>query len=121
MFKFILKSGTYLYMFRKYKQEIVSMIISLLLIWLIFGIYDDLIKIFHLVDTSSLLYFLFGKWFLIVMIIVYNIVLFKSIRNSIDKDEILEEEIVLPKKSQDILAKKNILTTTDLILKKYSK
>ena len=31
----------------------------------------------------------------------------------------VEEKIVLPIKSQEVLEKKDILTTTDLILKKY--
>ena len=48
-------------------------------------------------------------------IILYNILLIKSIKTA-SKDKIIEnEEIILPKKSQEILDKKDILTTTDLI------
>jgi hypothetical protein len=71
--------------------------------------------------TSTLLYLLLGKWILVALIILYNILLIKSIKKPII-DEILEnEEINLPKKSQEILDKKDILSSTDLILKKYLK
>ena len=119
MMKFLFKTGTYLFIWKKFKTQIISIIASIFLIWLIFGIYDDLIKIFELEDTSTLLYLLLGKWVIFSFIILYNILLIKSIKTP-SKDEIIEnEEIILPKKSQDILDKKDILTTTDLILKKY--
>ena len=87
----------------------------MVLVWLIFGIYDDLIKIFELEDTVTLLYILLGKWLIVCLIILYNILFIKSIK-TISKDKIIEnEEIILPKKSQEILDKKDILTTTDLI------
>ena len=117
--KFLFKTGTYLFIWKKFKTQIISIIASTFLIWLIFGIYDDLIKIFKLENTSTLLYLLLGKWLIVSFIILYNILLIKSIKSP-SKDEIIEnEEIILPKKSQEILDKKDILTTTDLILKKY--
>lgn len=116
---FLFKTGTYLFIWKKFKTQIISVIASIILIWLIFGIYDDLIKIFKLENTSTLLYLLLGKWVIVSFIILYNILLIKSIKSS-SRDEIIEnEEIILPKKSQEILDKKDILTTTDLILKKY--
>lgn len=119
MMNFLFKTGTYLFIWKKFKTQIISVIASIILIWLIFGIYDDLIKIFKLENTSTLLYLLLGKWVIVSFIILYNILLIKSIKSS-SKDEIIEnEEIILPKKSQEILDKKDILTTTDLILKKY--
>ena len=119
MMNFLFKTGTYLFIWKKFKTQIISVIASIILIWLIFGIYDDLIKIFKLENTSTLLYLLLGKWLIVSFIILYNILLIKSIKSS-SKDEIIEnEEIILPKKSQEILDKKDILTTTDLILKKY--
>ena len=119
MMNFLFKTGTYLFIWKKFKTQIISIIASTFLIWLIFGIYDDLIKIFKLENTSTLLYLLLGKWLIVSFIILYNILLIKSIKSS-SKDEIMEnEEIILPKKSQEILDKKDILTTTDLILKKY--
>ena len=119
MMNFLFKTGTYLFIWKKFKTQIISIIASTFLIWLIFGIYDDLIKIFKLENTSTLLYLLLGKWLIVSFIILYNILLIKSIKSP-SKDEIIEnEEIILPKKSQEILDKKDILTTTDLILKKY--
>ena len=120
MFSFIFRTGTYLLLWRKFKTQIISILISILLIWLVFGIYDDLVKIFDLSDTSSLLYLLFGKWLFIFVIIFYNIKIFKSIKQDIEDDDMfVEEKIILPEKSQEVLEKKDILTTTDLILKKY--
>ena len=119
MMNFLFKTGTYLFIWKKFKTQIISVIASIILIWLIFGIYDDLIKIFKLENTSTLLYLLLGKWLIVSFIILYNILLIKSIKSP-SKDEFCEnEEIILPKKSQEILDKKDILTTTDLILKKY--
>lgn len=121
MFSFLLKSGTYLFYWKKFRTQIISIIVSMILIWLIFCIYEDLIRIFELEDTSTLLYLLLGKWVIVSLIILYNIKSFQ-IFNSLSNNEIIEkEEIILPKKSQEILEKKNILTSTDLILKKYLK
>jgi hypothetical protein len=56
-----------------------------------------------------------------LQVALYNILLIKSIKKP-SEDEILEnEKINLPKKSQEILDKKDILSSTDLILKKYLK
>jgi hypothetical protein len=121
MFSFLLKSGTYLFYWKKFRSQIISIIISMILIWLIFGIYEDLIRIFELEDTSTLLYLLLGKWVLVSFIILYNILLIKSIKKPNIGETLEKEEINLPKKSQEILDKKDILTRTDLILKKYSK
>ena len=119
MIKFLFKTGTYLFIWRKFKSQIISIIASIFLVWLIFGIYDDLVKIFELEDTSTLLYLLLGKWLIVGFVILYNILFFNSFKAT-SKEEILEnEEIILPKKSQEILDKKEILTRTDLILKKY--
>lgn len=121
MIKFLFKTGTYFFIWKKFKTQIISLLASIVLIWLIFGIYDDLIKIFELEDTSTLLYLLLAKWLIVALIILYNILLIKSIKKP-NIDETLEnEEIILPKKSQEILDKKDILSSTDLILKKYLK
>jgi len=120
MFNFIFKTGTYLFIWKKFKTQIVSILVSILLVWLIFGIYDDLVKIFELKDTSTLLYLLAGKWFFIFVIVFYNIRMFKSVKKDIEESEtFVAEKVVLPIKSQEVLEKKDILTTTDLILKKY--
>lgn len=121
MFSFLLKSGTYLFYWKKFRTQIISIIVSMILIWLIFGIYEDLIRIFELEDTSILLYLLLGKWILVALIILYNILLIKSIQKPTIDETLENEKINLPKKSQEILDKKDILSSTDLILKKYLK
>ena len=119
MIKFLFKTGVYLFYWKKFKSQIISIIASIIVIWLIFSIYEDLIRIFEIKEVSTLLYLLFAKWVIIGFIVLYNILLIKSIKKS-DTDEIFRnEETILPKKSQEILDKKDILTTTDLILKKY--
>lgn len=121
MMNFLFKTGTYLFIWKKFKTQIISLLASIVLIWLIFGIYDDLIKIFELEDTSTLLYLLLGKWLIIGFIILYNILVFKSIKTASEEEILKNEEIILPQKSQEILDKKDILSTTDLVLKKYLK
>lgn len=108
-------------MWKKFKTQIISIIASIILIWLIFGIYEDLIRIFEVKEISTLLYILFAKWVIIGFIVLYNILLIKSIKKSDNNEVFRNEENILPKKSQEILDKKEILTKTDLILKKYSK
>ena len=121
MFSFLLKSGTYLFYWKKFRTQIISIIVSMILIWLIFGIYEDLIRIFEIKEVSTLLYLLFAKWVIIGFIVLYNILLIKSIQKPTIDETLENEKINLPKKSQEILDKKDILSSTDLILKKYLK
>ena len=118
MFNFLIKGGAFLFLWKKYKTKIISIIASILIIWLLFSIYDDLIKTFQIVDTTTLLFLLLGKWTIVILTIFINIKLLQSIE---ELDVINEEKVVLTKKSQDVLEKKDILTTIDLILKKYTK
>lgn len=120
MFKFMLKSGTYLFLIKKFKHEIVSMIISLLSIWLIFGISNDFTSMFQIKDSDILFYILLIKWSLIFIVILYNIKLIKSIKSLIKESNEIKKDEILPEKSQEILNKKIILTRTDIILKRYT-
>lgn len=122
MFNFLFKSGTYFFIWKKFETQIITIFISVFLIWLIFGIYDDLIEIFELKDTNILLCLILGKWFLVTSIIFVNIKVFKSLKKSSNNENFEEKEVtILPLKSQEILSKKDIVTRTDLILKKYVK
>ena len=118
MFNFLIKGGAFLFLWKKYKAKIISIIASILIIWLLFSIYDDFINTFQIVDTTTLLFLLLGKWTIVILTIFINIKLLQSIE---ELDVINEEKVVLTKKSQDVLEKKDILTTIDLILKKYTK
>jgi hypothetical protein len=121
MIKFLFKTGVYLFYWKKFKSQIISIIASIIIIWLIFGIYEDLIRIFEIKEVSTLLYLLFAKWVIIGFIVLYNILLIKSIQKPTIDETLENEKINLPKKSQEILDKKDILSSTDLILKKYLK
>jgi hypothetical protein len=121
MIKFLFKTGVYLFYWKKFKSQIISIIASIIVIWLIFSIYEDLIRIFEIKEVSTLLYLLFAKWVIIGFIVLYNILLIKSIQKPTIDETLENEKINLPKKSQEILDKKDILSSTDLILKKYLK
>ena len=72
MFSFIFKTTTYLLIWKKFKTQIISILVSILLIWLVFGIYDDLVKIFELSDTNTLLNLKLGKRLLLFVMVFYN-------------------------------------------------
>ena len=86
----------------------------------IFSKYLSVSRLLNSINSSSttLLFLLLGKWTIVILTIFINIKLLQSIE---ELDVINEEKVVLTKKSQDVLEKKDILTTTDLILKKYTK
>ena len=54
MIKFLFKTGVYLFYWKKFKSQIISIIASIIIIWLIFGIYEDLIRIFEIKDLKAL-------------------------------------------------------------------
>ena len=118
MFNFLIKGGAFLFFWKKYKTKIISLLASIFIIWLLFSIYDDLINTFKIVDTTSLLFLLLGKWSIVIFTILIN---YKLLIYNKKSDDVIGENIVLPKQLQDVLYKKDILTTTDLILKKYAK
>lgn len=120
MFNFLFKSGTYFFIWKRFKTQLITILVSIFLIWLIFGIFNDLIEIFELKDTSTLLYLMLGKWLLVISIILFNIRVLKSVKKSSNNNNFEEKEVsVLPLKSQEILNKKKLITTTELILEKY--
>ncbi|QEZ90370.1 hypothetical protein ACIB15232_a0211 (plasmid) [Aliarcobacter cibarius] len=86
----------------------------------IFSKYLSVSRLLNSINSSSttLLFLLLGKWTIVILTIFINIKLLQSIE---ELDVINEEKVVLTKKSQDVLEKKDILTTIDLILKKYTK
>lgn len=86
----------------------------------IFSKYLSVSRLLNSINSSSttLIFLLLGKWTIVILTIFINIKLLQSIE---ELDVINEEKVVLTKKSQDVLEKKDILTTTDLILKKYTK
>lgn len=127
MFGFLFRSATYYVIWKKFQNQIVLVLFSLVLIVLISSIYDDLFEVLKVSNKDALLVLLFGKWVVISLIIGFNIYKLKQVKlNEGEQKELLDQieepKKVYPKKSQDVLEKKESLTTTtDLILKKYIK
>ena len=125
MFGFLFKSATYYILWQKFQKQIVMIILSVILIAITLGVYDDLFKVLKVSNKDSLVVLLLAKWFIISFIIGFNIYKLKQIK--IDKDDTEElfnhkEENITknyPVKTQDVLKKKTLKTTTDIILEKY--
>jgi len=125
MFGFLFKSATYYILWQKFQKQIVMIILSVILIAITLGVYDDLFKVLKVSNKDSLVVLLLAKWFIISFIIGFNIYKLKQIKIDIDDTEELcnqkEENIIknYPVKTQDVLKKKTLKTTTDIILEKY--
>jgi len=125
MFGFLLKSTTYYILWQKFQKQIILIVLSLIAISVISFVYDDLYTVLKVSNKDSLLGLLLLKWFLISLIIGFNIYRLKQVKlDENEKKEIFNEkqtsQKIYPKKSQSVLNKKEKLnTTTDVILKRY--
>ncbi|MDY0365867.1 MAG: hypothetical protein RBQ81_08415 [Arcobacteraceae bacterium] len=122
MFGFLFRSATYIIIWKLFKSQILSLLASVVVI--IF-ICQDLYKIFSY-DKEILLMIVALKWIIIIVILIYNIYVFKKVKTENRlKDNYINEEITneeLPIISKKILNKKGgLLTKSDLILQKYIK
>mgnify|MGYP000609612433 CR=1 FL=1 len=125
MLKFFFKTTAYYIIWKKFKSQIILFVVSIFLIGLIGSIYDDLFKVLKVTNKESVGILLFIKWFLISLIVVYNLYTFRTTTIE-SKDEIMtkmkeSDSSIFPKKSQEVLKKEKILSSTDYILKKYEK
>ena len=128
MLGFIFRSGTYYLLWQKFKKQIITLLVSVGLVLLILGIYNDLCSVLKISNKESVLYLLLLKWFLILFIIGVNVLMLrrlstKEFKESIKKEEAKKsKEVKLPLTQQEkLLQKEKLLTTTDLILAKYAK
>ncbi len=123
MFGFLLRTTTYYIVWKKFNKQIILIILSILAILLINAIYKDLFTLLKVTHKESLVGLFFVKWFFILMIAMYNIYKLKNVKLSEDeRAAILEtKEPELPNEMQELLKKKRLTSTTDLILKKYKK
>jgi len=129
MFNYLFKTGTYYLLFKKFKKEIIAIVVSLCLLIIIFGIFNDVFIIFQITDVKTLAIVVFLKWFLVVGIIVFNIFTFKRLikkNNSSKSHKLVKKQhdtnntsIDKSTYSQQILNKEKLLTKSDLVLKKY--
>lgn len=127
MLKLLFKTTAYYIIWQKFKKQIILILASICIIGVIDIIYNDLFQVMRIDKKDNLGTLLFFKWFLIFLIILFNIYVLR--KTKIDfKDEYTKESNkefhnnkIYSKTEQEILTKKKILTTTDLILKKYEK
>lgn len=124
MFSFLFRSATYYIIWKKFQSQIILIVLSLIAVSIISFIYDDLYKVLKVSNKDSLVGLLLLKWFLISLIIGFNIYKLKQVKlEDEEKKEIFEEkskEKDLPKESKKVLKKKKLMSTTDLVLKKYT-
>lgn len=124
MLGFFLRSGTYYLLWQKFKKQIITLLVSVGLVLLIHGIYNDLFSVLKISNKESILYLLLLKWFLILLIVGVNVLMLrkfstKELKLSIKK-EIRQEKPPLTQQEK-LLQKEKLLKTTDLILAKYAK
>jgi large-conductance mechanosensitive channel len=128
MLGFIFKSGTYYLFWQKFKKQIITLLVSAGLVLIIMGVYNDLFSVLKISNKESILYLLLLKWFLIVLIVGFNIFMLKRLstkefKKAIKIEEAKEAKQLKPPLTQEekLLQKEKLLTTTDLILAKYAK
>ena len=118
MLGFIFKGATYYIIWQKIQKRFVMVLVSLVLIFAIIAIYNDLFQVFKVSYKESLMGLLFLKWFLIASIIGFNS--YKLLKEPVETK--LDEAPIkpYPKKSQEVLDKEGELNSiSDVILKKY--
>lgn len=127
MFNFLFRSATYYIIWKKFQSEIILVVLSLIAISIISFVYDDLYKVLKVSNKDSLVGLLLFKWFLISMIIGFNIYKLKQVKLDEDErckifDNTNNTQKSFSKNARDVLNKnEKLTTTTDLILNKYTK
>jgi len=133
MFGFALKSTMFYMLWNKFKSQLITMIVSIILIAIIFSVYEDLYKVLKISSKESVAILFLLKWFLVFIILGYNWFSFRRLKvkpiqdtpknNSINFifEDTKEEVKTKPsnKHYADILHKKKLKTKSDVILQKY--
>lgn len=124
MLKLLFKTTAYYIIWQKFKKQILLVLCSIILISIIGLIYDDLFQVFKVNNRDSVGVLLFFKWFFICLIIWFNIYILRKTKVDLKELEISEEKKEFfsnySKHEQEILKKKeDLISTSDLILKKY--
>ena len=120
MFGYIFRTGTYFFLWTKFKKEIITLMVSVILLVLVFSIYNDLLMVMKITDTQHAIGLLLLKWFIVICIVGFNIFNLKTIK--IENTEAEYKEVIpksKPIQHQHILEKKKLKTKTDVILQKY--
>lgn len=127
MLGFLFRTGTYYLLWQKFKKQIITIFISIGLIFLILGVYNDLFTVLKISNKENIIYLLLIKWFLIVFIVVFNIFMIKKINTKEIKQSIIDsqyketEKKPLSQAEKNIMQKEELISLTDQILSKYSK
>ena len=116
MLKLLFKTTAYYVIWQKFKKQIILVIFSIILIGLIGIVYEDLFEVMKVNSKDNIGLLLFFKWFLICMIIILNILVLR--KTKVDYKKVAKSKT---SNEKDILNKNTILSTSDLILKKYEK
>ena len=126
MFNFMLRGTFYYMVWNKFRSQIITTIVSILLITFIFFIYDDINAILLQKDISYSFELVIAKWSLIFIIIGFNIFSFKKAIKKTKTTDTTDIVLNTEEKSQNftpkqtkILNKKKLKSKSDLILQKY--
>ena len=126
MLSLLLRTGTYYVLWQKFRGQFIMLLISVVLVMIILGVYNDLYSVLKITNKDRILLLLLLKWSLILLIIGMNIYSFKKLKIKDVKESIEKEQEYTSKKAepltptQEFVKNKEILfTTTDLILEKY--
>lgn len=127
MLSTLFRFGTYYVLFQAFRRQFITLVISGLIVLAIFGLYSDLYMAIKAMDKSYLIWLIVGKWSLLLLIVVVNVLLFKrfskSAKNEYAKNEQYinrQEESKRSKNELNVGAKKSVRSRSDLILDKYS-
>lgn len=125
MFGLLLRTGTYYVLWQKFRQQFVMLLVSAVLLAFIFGIYNDLFSLLKISNQESIIKLLLVKWALVLLIIGVNVWAFRRKKASVKKTHHLcivpTQEEILSASAKQVLLKKTLLSTSDLILAKYDK
>ena len=125
MFGLLLRTGTYYVLWQKFRQQFVMLLVSAVLLAFIFGIYNDLFSLLKISNQESIIKLRLIKWALVLLIIGVNVWAFRRKKASVKKTRHLcvvpTQEEILSASAKQVLLKKTLLSTSDLILAKYDK
>jgi len=113
MFNFIFKGGTYFILYKKFRQEFFTVLLSIIALIVLLSLYDDLFKVLKITDQQSIIYLLIFKWFIIVSIVVFNYIRFKRIHIADAKKKTKAPHV------QELMNQKKLKTKSDIIIQKY--
>ena len=118
----IIKTGTYYFLFKKFKKQIFIVLFSLIAIFVIDSIFKDIISA---LDKNEIFFAIAIKWTLIIFIIFFNFFMFKKSTKKLSKQQsqpkLNEKTPSTTPYFEEVLKKDKLLTKKEKIFKKYLK